>query len=202
MGDLGSPLYGSNLIPAQGKWYPRIVTQREFPPNVFNACIARDAAIWKRINECGGLMSICPGRKWKEPPWVKMPAQGKRYSRINSIPLPVVTGTDQLVTSFIVPHGYDGCIVSVVQNYTGQGFQEGSGDLTWRLKINQHYAKDLGASTVSIGSMTTPYNINSGQYILQSDDFVQYYVNLSAGGAGNLLGGRIICAVFGWWWPR
>ena len=188
------------LVPTSIGPLPRNVQQRLFPPNAFNQCLQEESAIWSRINECGGLMSICPGKKYDAPPWVRMPPQGKRYSKINSIPLPANDGADHLVTQFLVPLGYDGCIVSVVQNYTGQGFNEGDGTLTWRLRLNERYVKDLGNTKVSIGSMVTPYNINSGQIILQSNQLVQYFVNYAV--AGGLNGGRVICALFGWTWPR
>lgn len=198
---IGSP-FGVPTLPYRGKQYPLNVQNRLFPPNTFNYCLDVERQVWQRINDCGGLQAICPGRKWPDPPWVKMPVQGKRFSKISSISLPNADGADHLVLSWLVPYAFDGCIVSVVQIYTGQGFQEGSGDLTWRLKLNQHYVKDYGATTTSIGSLTTPYNINSGQVILQSGQLVQYFVNRSTGSGGNLNGGRVICATFGWFWPR
>lgn len=185
--------------------FPINIQQREFPPNNFNSCLWQEEATWREINACGGLMAICPGKKFVDPPWVKMPPQGKRFFKPSSLAYNGLTmpgAGDQLVVSYLVPNGYDGCIVSVVQNYTGQGFQDGSGDITWRIKINQHWAKDYGNTTVSIGSLATPYNINSGQILLQANQLVQYFVSFSAAAAGNLLGGRIIVATAGWFWPR
>ena len=193
---------GAYLIPGPGGMWPRNVKQREYPPNEFNYCLAQEMATWENINARGGLIALCPGHKYLDPPWVKMPPQGKRFSRISSIPLPAPDATEQLVTTFTVPLGYDGCIVSTVNLYSGMGFMEGSGDLTWRIKLNQRYVKDYGAITTTIGSLQTPYNINSGQILIQSDQTVSYFVNRSVGSAGNLTGGRIICALFGWFWPR
>lgn len=188
------------LLPSKGLLVSRNVNQRRYPPNEFNACLQDDAAIWQNIQQRGGLMSICPGKKYTDPPWVKMPQQGKRYSYINSIALPTDDGADHLVTSFRVPLGYDGCIVSVVQSYTGQGFSEGDGSLTWRLQLNQRWVKNYGNTTVQIGSLITPYNVNSGQIILLSNQLVQYFVSVAPG--ASLMGGRVICALFGWFWPR
>lgn len=185
--------------------FPRNISQREFPPNAFNRCLWQEEQRWQEINDCGGLAAICPGRKWEDPPWVKMPPQGKRFFKPGSLAYNAVTmpgAGDQLVVSYLVPKGYDGCIVSVVQNYTGQGFQEGSGDITWRIKVNQHYAKDYGNTQVSIGSLETPYNINSGQVLMQALQLIQYFVSFSAAAAGNLIGGRVVVATAGWWWPR
>jgi hypothetical protein len=194
----------AGMIPTpQGIWYPRNINQREFPETQFNMCLDAEKALWEAIQRMGGLLAICPGRKWTEPPWVRMPTQGKRFSKISSIPLPPANGTDTLVTSFRVPLGYDGCIVTPVFTTDGTiGFTQGSGDLTWRLQLNQRYQKDFGAVTTYLGSMTTPYAINVGQIILQSDQLVQMFVNRSIASAGTISGGRVICAAFGWYWPR
>lgn len=192
------------MIPTpQGIWYPRNVQQRQFPATPFNSCLDAEQRMWQKINDCGGLLALCPGRKWTEPPWVRMPTQGKRYSKIGSIALPANDAADHLITSFLVPYGYDGCIVSVVFNTDGTvGFQQGSGDLTWRLKINQRWVKDYGAVTTYIGSLVTPYSVNSGQVILQSGQLVQMFVNRSVASGGTISGGRVVAASMGWYWPR
>jgi hypothetical protein len=194
---------GSAMIPGlNNRYYPVNLQQRLFPPNMFDACLCDETRLWQEIQRCGGLQALCPGHKYKEPPWVKMPPQGKRFLKPNSIALPDPDGIDHVVTTIRVPMGYDGVIVSTINLYTGQNFAEGSGDLTWRIKINQHYAKDYGAILTTIGSMQTPYNINSGGIILQSNQLVQFIVNRSTASAGNLNGGRIICTFAGWFWPR
>jgi hypothetical protein len=191
------------MIPGPGgALYPRDVNQRRWPPNEFNQCLDYEACLWQFINDCGGLQAICPGQKYASPPWVKMPAQGKRFSKINSIALPSNDGLDHQVLQFLVPQGYDGCIVGVVNLYTGSGFAEGSGDLTWRIRLNQRYVKDYGVITTTIGSLQIPYTVNAGQILLQANQNVQYFVNRSVGSGGNLNGGRIICGLFGWYWPR
>lgn len=195
------------MIPGpRGLYLPRNVKQREYPPNAFNRAIDEECELWSRINQCGGLMAICPGAKYSAPPWVRMPAQGKRFSKINSVSYTTdvqpVPDTDVLVTSFRVPNGYDGCIVGTVNMYTGTGFADGSGDLTWRIQINRRFVKDYGAITTTIGSLAIPYTVNAGQILLQSGQLVQYFVDVDAAGTGNLNGGRVICAMFGWYWPR
>lgn len=194
----------AGMIPTpQGIWYPRNIQQREFPPTIFNSCLDAEQRMWQKINDCGGLLAICPGRKWTEPPWVRMPTQGKRFSAIKSIALPAANGVDTLVGSFRVPYGYDGCIASVIFSTDGTiGFQQGSGDLTWRLQLNQRWIRDYGNVTTYIGSLTTPYSVNSGQIILQSGQLVQMFVNRSVTSGGTISGGRVVMACFGWNWPR
>jgi len=189
--------------PGNRIYLPRNINQRREPPTFFNGCLDRELELWDRINRCGGLMAICPGSKYFDPPWIKMPPQGKRFSPIGSIALPTSGyGTDQVVTQFRVPLGYDGVINYIVQTYTGQGFQEGSGDLTWRIQLNQRWVKNYGNTTTQIGTLTQGPQSPNSLIIIQSNQLVTYYVNVAASAASNLMGGRIICAFFGYWWPR
>lgn len=196
---------GSLMLPARGNLYPLNVTQREFPPNAFNSCLDREVALWQRIQRCGGIQAICPGHKYPDPPWVKMPGQGKRFGHNSSLSLGLgqvpADGLDHLVQSFLVPYGYDGVIAAPLNSYTGQGFEEGSGVLTWRIKLNQRYVKDYGNIITSLGDPKFPwYNANS-QILLLSGQLVQYFVNRQLGDV-SLNGGRIICGLWGWFWPR
>ena len=201
MGHLGSPFFGQSMIPRGKQWYPTNIQQREFPPNAYNRCLQGEYLLWKQINDCGGFQAICPGHRFPDPPWIKMPAQGKRFLQTSSIPLPNNDGLDHLVLSFNVPHGYDGVIVATVNNYNGQGYFDGSGDFAWRIKLNLHFVKDYGNMQTQLGSLQTPYSVNSGQIILLSDQLVQFYVNRAVG-ATNEIGGYVLCALAGWWWPR
>jgi hypothetical protein len=188
--------------PRTGLRFPLNVDQRAFPYNEFDNALLDDYCLWADINAGGGIRNICPGMRYKDPPWLKMPLQGKRFSPVKSIPLPAPTGVDVLVGSFLVPVGFDGVGVSVIFNYTGQGFQDGSGWITWRIQLNQHYVKDFSNIQTQIGSLQTPYNQNSGQILLKSNQLVQFWVNVSTSSAGNLNGGRIISSLWGWYYPR
>ena len=195
---------GSLYIPSlrTGQRWPLNVNERAFPPNEFDNCLLDEYRVWDEINTCGGIQNCCPGMRYENPPWIKMPLQGKRFSAIKSIALPSPTGVDVLVGSFLVPTGFDGVGAAVIFNYTGTGFAEGSGDLTWRLQLNQHYVKDYGNVVTQLGSLQTPYNQNSGQILLQANQLVQFWVNVSVASAGNLIGGRIISSLWGWYYPR
>ena len=180
--------------------FPLDLNNRAYVPNLFNGCLQRETNMWERVQNGGGLKLLCPGTKYQTPPWVRMPPQGRRFSPISSISLPTNDGNDHLVTSFLVPLGYDGVIVTVVANYSGQGFVEGSGDLTWRLQLNERYVKDYGNLQTSVGSLTIPTNIQNSIFLL-SGQLVQFFVNRSVGSV-SLVGGRIVCGLLGWYWPR
>lgn len=191
------------MIPFDRRFWPLNLNQRVAPPNVFNACLERERERWQWINDHGGLKAICPGKRYKEPPWVKMPQQGKRFQKIFDYVVPgggVFDGLDHEIGSFIVPADHDGAIVTIVFNYAnGAGFEEGSGDIVWRLKQNEYYARDLGNVTTQMGSLTLLYQ-NNGCIRLQSQQKITLITNIATG--ANIAGGRIIGAVLGWYYPR
>lgn len=174
-------------------------------PNSATECLYREQGLWKEIEARGGLQGLCCPTlpKGVPPPWVAMPSSGRRFQQINSIVLPVVAGVDNLVTTFSVPTGYDGVIVSVVNMFTGTGFVEGSGDLHYRIQINRRWLKDYGDIQTTLGTVASPCMIYRGGVRLRTQEVVNYWVQVTAAGLGNLLpGGRIVCAFFGWFYPQ
>lgn len=186
------------------KYFPRNVNNRILPPNQFNEVLDCEADVWNWIVAQGGLSKICPGMGtvYDDPPWIKMPAQGRRFSKIGSIALPPASGAfgaDIQVVSMVVPQGWDGTIISTVNQFTGQNFFDGSGDISWRLLINQRYVKDMGNIQVTLGTTTQPWPVNSGSIRIQSRQLIQMVANVAN---ANPVNGRIVCAMFGWFYPR
>jgi hypothetical protein len=103
------------------------------------------------------------------------------------------------VLTFTVPQGYDGVITALVQNYTGTGFVDGSGNLRWRLRIGMQFARDMGDMIMQLGSMASPYQIYRAGLLVHTGQRVRYLVSHSTG--SSLSGGSIICALFGWFYP-
>src|SRR5579859_1290622 len=132
----------SPSIPVGSGYNSRVLACRTLP-NPFDQSLAIEGAIWQDINDRGGLQAICPGHRYDSPPWVKMPPQGKRFLKIATQNIAVIPndGADHVMAfnqgPFIMWDGYDGCIDTVIFQFTGQGFVEGSGDLTWRIQINE-----------------------------------------------------------------
>lgn len=156
-------------------------------------------------------------RQYVSKPWVSMPPEGRRFRPIAVAPLTqfqtlgVFNATDTVVLQMRVPLGYDGVISDVVCNFTGSGFTEGSGDITWRLAADYlpasaidatggRYLRDMGALTTSLGSLTQPAPVPRGGLRIHSWDLVTFYANIAA--AAAIANGNIICSVAGWFWPR
>ena len=134
-----------------------------------------------------------------QPPWLVMPPNAVPFQKFNSIPLPAANGNDVAVLQFAVPQGYDGVISSLVQQYTGTGFVDGSGDLKWRIRIGDRWAEDMGNMITQLGSLQSPYQIYRSGIRLRDRDAVSYVVNHATG--SSLTGGRIVCGCFGWYYP-
>ncbi len=188
---------------------------------VYDACLARDYGLWNDLVAHGGLVKYCcpKGRKpYANRPWIVMPAEGRRFKPIAVLalndPSVVFNGTDILVpfttlANVYVPLGYDGVITDVIMNIDPDasgvtGFVEGSGDITWRLKISQQlFARDFGAIITSVGSLISPSPVPRGGIRVRSRDQLQFFVSLTAGAAGRLNpGARIVCSITGWFYPR
>ena len=179
----------------------RNLQYRAEPPNQFNSGLDTEALIWRYILTHGGLRSVCPGKKkaYQDSPWNKMPPDGIKISKPFSISLPANDGADHLVGSFQVPIGWNLSLPQVIHFWTGTTFVEGSGDLTWRYRINQHYVKDFGNVQVSEGSFVQPSPARNGEIHAYSGDVVYGFVNQAT--TSSLSGGRIVMGFLGWRFP-
>jgi hypothetical protein len=138
-------------------------------------------------------------RVYKDPPWLKMPPEGRQYQEINSIVTPAADSTDYTVTEFKVPTGYDGVITSIANFYTGVGFVEGSGDIVWRVQIGNAWCRNFGNIETTLGSLTSPCPLFRGGVRVYSNQTIRYSTSIPIGSL--IAGGRIVCAVFGWYYP-
>lgn len=199
--------------------YPRGLKPRCRPygANEYDQCLSYDYADWQRMLANGGLKARCPSgrRKYIDPPWVSMPAGGRRFRPIAVAPLTdfetagVFSGIDTVVLQEKVPLGYDGVISEVVCQFTGSGFQEGSGDITWRLAADYlidgntptaRWLRDMGAIITSLGSLTQPSPVPRGGLRVYSGDLVTFYAAIDP--AAVVSNGNVIVSVAGWFWPR
>lgn len=180
-------------------------------PTRWNAVVDAELNLWRRITICGGLPYICPGKKYAVPPWTKMPPQGKRYMKIAAADLPPFGSGDTIVPfakstdvdsegRFVAWDGYDFCAETIIFQYDGTNFQDGSGDIIFRIQIDQHFLKDFSAVTTQIGSFQLPYPINRGQSLFQSGNRIACIVNHVNNNQSPP--GKVLMMVSGWGWPR
>ena len=119
-----------------------------------------------------------------------------------TIATPATAAGDVLVCSGRVPLGYDGLLTEIFQNYQGSGFQQGSGDIVWRVKRNQQWVKTLGNLPYSLGNPKNFVPLTEGQ-IIYSGTLFQMYVNVPNLSSMIQVGSSLItCGMNGFYWPR
>lgn len=174
-------------------------------PNVWNQCLESQGELWDTIIARGGLETTCVGQKkkrYERPPWEVKPPEGEDIREFGSIVLPVDDGVDNLVLEFRMPVGWDGVSQHVSCTYTGSGFDQGSGDITWRLKVGSRFMPGYQAITSQLNDLQFPYS-NVGGYIrLLSLQYVRIYAAIAIGAASRLTGGRVNAAIAGWKYPK
>lgn len=138
------------------------------------------------------------------PPYIQPPKNAVRWQPRNDLTIPVLPASvDQVVLSERVPLGYDGILIALTNVWNGSGFVEASGDITWRVKIDGRFVPFFEAVTVSMGSLTVPFDITGQGITLLSGQLLQIFVNFLTGSEGRLnVGGKTICAASAYIWPR
>ena len=174
------------------------------PMNEFDFCLLREWGRWKRIHP----LPVCsvPEDLWTvlpwEPEWGSLPALAVPFRKIQSIVTPAPAAGDQVVDQLVVPQGYDGLIAGVFWRYNGINFIEGSGDILWRIQVNQRFVKDLSNIGFTLGSSISPLPMTEGQQ-LQSRQRVSVIVNVpNLSGTIQVGTSTITGGLFGFFWPK
>lgn len=132
------------------------------------------------------------------------------FNEFRTIPLPAATDGDVALFTFKVPLGYDGIITGQSNGFINQGggaFIEGSGDLVWRIAVNENsalrYLKDQGAILFSLGQINNLqtalgglrlYSQNTVSLIVAAPDVTG---SLPPPGTG-----LVFASLHGWFYPR
>jgi hypothetical protein len=133
---------------------------------------------------------------------VAVPEQAVPFSRIGSVVTPAPIAGDVVLAQERVPYGYDGLMMAFFSQYTGQGFDQGSGDIVWRIQLNQRYLKELGNVPFALGSSKSPCPLTEGQIVL-SGQLMRLIVNVpNLSGNIQVGGSRIVGGLIGFYWPR
>jgi hypothetical protein len=168
-------------------------------PNHWDGCLAQDILIHMRA---GPQRACCYPLILDDYTFVRAPKNSIPFRKVSAIPTPLAISGDVVVLDFQVPTGYDGLIAGLFHVYTGPGFQEGNGDIEWRLLVNKTYAVHLGRVLVTLGSRAQSYPVEGGIQI-QSGQRIQYIVNVPNLSGGILpLASQIVCGLEGLFYAR
>jgi hypothetical protein len=144
-------------------------------------------------------------KEWaNQLPWdensAAVPYQAVPFNVAGSIPTP--GAVDTVVCTGTVPQGYDGLLVAIYQTFQGSGFENGSGDIVWRIQINQRFVLGLADNPYSLGNSKQPFPLTQGQILLSGQTF-RFIVNVPNTSGGLIVAGsRISCGLIGFYWPR
>ncbi len=131
-----------------------------------------------------------------------VPDQAIPMNRTGGIVTPATAAGDSVVIEERAPYGYDGLILGAYWFYTGSGFDQGSGDIVWRVQLGQRFLEDLGAVTFQMGSPQSPMPMTAGQIVL-SGQTIRVIVNVpNLSGMIQVGASRISAGLIGFYWPR
>ena len=175
---------------------------KSLPKNDWDHCL-------DGVRECFRLVCkrVCPKpRPMISWPWDQeegVPPDAVPFRQTGGIVTPLTAAGDVAIFSFRVPVGYDGIILQGYNLYQGTGFVQGSGDILWRLRINNsYYVKDWGSVAFSLGGVSDPYPFSDALFIT-SGQTVTMLVNVpNTSGTIQVGASRILGALMGYFLPR
>jgi hypothetical protein len=200
-----------SLLPMALQRSNPLVRHAVFTPNRWDYSLVRKARAFAWIAAHGGLKSCCRipdlgAPIWSQPPWQVMPSNGLEYRQMFSQPLSAFqvagafTGLPVVIGQWRVEIGYDGVLNQFVCGFTGDGFEDFSGDITWRVQVNNRNAKNLGAVVNTFGSFSDAFLVPGYGIRLVSGQTVTLYATVAVG--AGISDGNITAGTFGWTYPR
>jgi hypothetical protein len=197
---------GFHAAPSLQRGNP-LLRHQIYRANGFDMAIAQDARRWAWIKANGGLKSCCRIPEmgepiWDDPPWMVMPSQGEKFEEMFSVLTNSITpGVDTVLGQFVVPNGYDGALNRFVCSTTANGFLDFQGQVAWRVKVNNRFARNLGNVQNTFGSFSAAFAVPGSDNIrLVSQQTIQLIVNVASG--SGISDGVIAAGAFGWFYPR
>jgi Putative Ig domain len=171
------------------------------PINLYDLCAEDEVRRTRRIHFKPSCSIPCNQLPWDEDA-NPVPAGGRPFHITGTIVTPATAAGDVLVCQDRVPCGYDAFLTSIYQIYQGSGFQQGSGDIVWRIRRNLLWLKQLGNNPYALGSFRNPMPLTEGQIIVSGSLF-SYFVNVpNLSGMIQIGASRISCGMLGFYWPR
>jgi hypothetical protein len=134
-----------------------------------------------------------------KPWWLDFPRDGRYFDRSGIIATPALGSSLTTVLSFTAEPGWDGVIRAISQNYTGGGFVQGSGDLTWTIRRAGAVEVEYNAKAFELGDVKDP---TETEIIFHENELIEYLVSVSATAGIPIAGTFIICRMKGWMKPR
>jgi hypothetical protein len=127
------------------------------------------------------------------------PMNWENVDQFGYVALPAIAAR-AVILQFTVPIGRNGIIKKIANNFVGGGFQEGQGNIIWRILVDgapPPGANSYNSISGSLGSPASPTEI-SGFRIYENQVVQLVADNIAIVVAGQLVGGRLV----GYLYPR
>jgi hypothetical protein len=116
----------------------------------------------------------------------------------SAIALPADSTTTPMI-QYQVPAGRNLIITDIRNTWSGTGFQNGAGDLTWSFVIGGGFINNMGNVTFKSGdSVAQTRIVGQGGSLVYENQTVQVNVITGANANANLGGGRVEVQMRGW----
>ena len=205
---------GAPVVTVPGATIQPLDLTKEQPPNSYNDEIAQEEWLYRHAirSTAGRWNNGTPGSttyKVDGPggsgasfsPWLHMPLNGRPFHYQTAVNCPAPGSNDFSVLSFIVPPGWSAAIWGVSNLYTGAGFDQGSGDLIWRISVDGAFSPGFDSIQTTLGGINESRQLQ-GPIIAEGGQLVNYSVSVSAGAPFPTgLAAKIVCAFDGWIYP-
>lgn len=134
------------------------------------------------------------------PPWIYPPPEFEPVDKIGYVTINDFTVSTQgvVVVSFKVPPMRNGIITTYGNNYIGNGFTEGGGQIFWQYRRNGNPIKFYERILASLGNVAQPTRHPAGFRIFENDTIDILVTNVSIPFADQVSGGRLM----GWVYPK
>jgi hypothetical protein len=133
------------------------------------------------------------------PNWIFPSKNAVSFDNAGDITIPAI-GVESPIFSFTVPRGFNGVLKTIGNVFIGGGFNDGSGNLVWRILQNNQAVRGKENILNSLGSVAQPSLIGGGGFIrILENDLIQMTVlNVAVAVAGQVIAGRLS----GWFYPK
>ncbi len=151
-------------------------------------------------SESGAPMpGALPPQRVTGPDWETFPQDAQYFDFPGVIATPALGTNDAVALTFQVPPGWDGVIRLQSWNYTGAGFVQGSGDLTFRVRKGGQFVKNYDSILTEFG---TPQQPRITRILIEENQLIEYLVSVAAAAVIPVAGTFINVYSAGWFWPR
>lgn len=142
-----------------------------------------------------GMVAEGNGVTGGDAPWTAAPDGYQPFDNAGVAAMPALAANATIVT-FLVPLGMDGVITRLGNDFVGIGFQDGVGDIVWRITRDGVAVQGYDSISVRLGTISAPRHLSPGIRIYSGQVVTMIVNNVT-----NVLAGSILGTLGGYFYP-